>query len=402
MRFGFLFNHYTAHQILHALPIAFELSRRYPQATVETIVTDDESERLVRRLAGRYPGHRCGFVRAAVPRSVQWIDPIVRQVAFVRKPAVLRANLDLFARLDVLVVPETTSLELKAIPQCRHLRFVRVSHGSGDREKGFSSSLGRFDLVLVSGRKTRDRLVREGTVDASRCRIVGYPKFELAGSLGGQPPAFPGDRPTVLYNPHFDRKLSSWVPMGRSVLEFFRRTGDYNLIFAPHVILFQRGLRHGARPLGRFRRAPNIHVDTGSLRSIDMSYTNAADIYLGDVSSQVYEFLQTPRPCVFLNGHQVAGWEEDENYRSWTAGEVIEDVATLESALARARERHRHYVGVQERLFAETFDIGALPPSIRAADAIAGFFGLEDRVFGRRPDEERAVREARWAPPEAS
>lgn len=29
-----------------------------------------------------------------------------------------------------------------------------------------------------------------------------------------------------------------------------------------------------------------------------MTYTPAADIYLGDVSSQSYEFLLDPRPCL--------------------------------------------------------------------------------------------------------
>src|SRR3546814_2724019 len=80
---------------------------------------------------------------------------------------------------------------------------------------------------------------------AGRCRIVGYPKFELMGALSGARPSFAERRPTVLYNPHFERGLSSWRRMGRDVLEFFRASPDYNLIFAPHVVLYQRGLRHG-------------------------------------------------------------------------------------------------------------------------------------------------------------
>ena len=44
-------------------------------------------------------------------------------------------------------------------------------------------------------------------------------------------------------------------------------------------------------------RAPNLRFDPGSPASTDMTYTRAADIYLGDVSSQVYEFIAEPRPC---------------------------------------------------------------------------------------------------------
>src|SRR3546814_2965461 len=53
-----------------------------------------------------------------------------------------------------------------------------------------------------------------------------------------------------------------------------------------------------------------MHIDLGSERSIDMSYTGSADLYLGDVSSQVAEYLYRPRPCVFLNAQGVDRSEE--------------------------------------------------------------------------------------------
>src|SRR3546814_12838249 len=67
---------------------------------------------------------------------------------------------------------------------------------------------------------------------------------------------------------------------------------------------------------------PNMHIDLGSVRSIDMSYTMAADIYLGDVSSQLSEFMLKPRPCLFLNPRG-KNWNNDANYLSWTLGPVI-------------------------------------------------------------------------------
>lgn len=375
MRIGFLFNHYAAHQVLHAAPIAFELSRRCPQAEVTIVTVGDEIEAVVRLLAARYAGQRCRIVRARVPWLVEWIDPLVRSVKSLRKDAVLAANLDLFAALDVLVVPERNSLRLRQYPQCRHLRIVHTKHGAGDREQGFSEELRGFDLVLLPGEKYRERLLREGVIEADRCRVVGYTKFELMGALSDGPPRFAERRPTVLYNPHFDNRLSSWRRMGRDVLEFFRASSDYNLIFAPHVVLYERPLRHGAWPLGRYRGRPNILVDTGSRASIDMTYTLAADIYLGDVSSQVYEFLWRPRPCIFLDPRGV-DWQGDPNYRFWHTGQVLRDVADLPAALARAAATHADFAEAQRSLFAETFDVQPVPASVRAADAIAGFCGL--------------------------
>ena len=43
-----------------------------------------------------------------------------------------------------------------------------------------------------------------------------------------------------------DRAVSSRSPMGKAVLDFFKNNTDYNLIFAPHVILYQRRGRHSA------------------------------------------------------------------------------------------------------------------------------------------------------------
>lgn len=376
MKIGFLFNHYAAHQVLHAAPVAFELSRRYPQISVQIIGSDQQVLDVVNRLSVLYPGEVCERVLAHVPAIIDMIDPLVKQFVFIRKAAVLRANLDLFRKLEVLVVPEITSLHLKREPGMGHLKFVHTRHGAGDRAGAYWPELVECDLILVEGRKTRDRLIQMRLTDEHRCRIVGYPKFELQKSLSNGSDLFDNLRPTVLYNPHFARSVSSWVRMGKAVLDFFKENANYNLIFAPHVILYQRKWRHGARSLRNYRDSLNIHIDTGSMASIDMTYTVAADIYLGDASSQVYEFLLKPRPCIFLNAHNVVGWQQDENHYFWHAGQVINDVGMLAEALGRARESHPRYVEKQQELLRETFDFDASPPSVRASIAIARHFGF--------------------------
>lgn len=125
--------------------------------------------------------------------------------------------------------------------------------------------------------------------------------------------------------------------------------------------------------LARSLRGDNIKVDLGSRASTDMSYTLSADVYLGDASSQVYEFLLPPRPCIFLNsqGHQ---WQGDPNFQHWTAGEVITQPEQLPGALERADElRASRYRAVQEDLFAQSFDLNDTPSSIRAANAVLPF-----------------------------
>lgn len=382
MRIGFLFNHYTAHQVLHAAPTAFALSRR-PVVTVEIVVSTPHLARVAERLGALYPGHRTVIRQARVPAWAEALDPLVRRHVFLKKAAVLKANTGLFAGYDVLVVPEKTSLKLKRAPRLAHLKFVHSRHGAGDRAVGFDPRSTGFDLILASGRKICDRLGQLG-VPAERCAVIGYPKFSVAGALG-QPPAFADPaRPTVLYNPHFERSLSSWPRWGSAVLDHFKHGAQHNLIFAPHVVLYERPWRHRARSLRRWRRRPNLHLDRGSLASIDMTYTETADIYLGDVSSQVYEFLRRPRPCVFLNATGHRGWRDDPNYRFWHAGEVVDDIAELPAALARAPRRHTEFKAVQDSLFAASFDLNDVPSEERAAAAILDLLGAgrEEPAFG--------------------
>ena len=379
MKIGFLLDDYSAYQLLHAAPFAFALSRRYPEVDVQLIVGRRETAGMLRRLAQYYPGQRCRHVEAEVPRWVEWVDPLARLVTFARKPLLRRMNTDIFRELDMLVSSELSASRIKQAAGLDRLRLVYTHHGAGDRSATFNEKLRDFDLVFASGEAQKRRLLGERLVAPDRCAVVGYPKFELAGALSSGPPVFPESRPTVLYNPHFARGESSWQRFGRAVLETFRRQDRYNLIFAPHTRLYQRALRHGARPLGRYRACPHIHIDTGSDASIDMTYSNAADIYLGDVSSQIYEFLRKPRPCVFLDAHGVARWRDNPSYRYWRAGEVVRDLADLLPAIARVRENMDSYRPVQERLFDETFSETPIAASDRGADAIAEAAGLSRR-----------------------
>jgi CDP-glycerol glycerophosphotransferase (TagB/SpsB family) len=100
-----------------------------------------------------------------------------------------------------------------------------------------------------------------------------------------------------------------------------------------------------------------------------MTYTLASDIYIGDVSSQFYEFLVKPRPCLFANAHNVE-WKDDPNYLMWHAGPVINDVKQLDESLKYAVSKQETYLPVQEELFNSTFDINETTSSERAASAI--------------------------------
>ncbi len=377
MKIAFLLNHYDIHQVPHVVPYAFELSLRHPNLDVLVLSPGEDQLGFAAKIGRSYPGHRANFVKLQLSGLGRLADPLASKFVFSRKFLTLFENTKLWSSFDAIVVPETNTAQLRQLPQLEHLKLIRVCHGAGDQRGlgSFDDRMQGFDLVLVPGQKYATELVDGGHVHGDRYAISGYTKFELDHNALESAPKryFQNSRPTVLYNPHHRRDLSSWWQMGRQVLDFFYDNQDYNLIFAPHVLLFKRPWGKGAHLPWRYRNAPNVIIDRGSMASCDMSYLNAADIYLGDASSQVYEFIRRPRPCVFLNAHD-ADFEHDPSYASWRCGPVVSDVTDLESALRQAQDRHDHFGTVQQARFNYTFsNLGPRQASRCGADIIAQF-----------------------------
>jgi hypothetical protein len=354
------------HQILHSLSIAVELARGWPDIAVEVAATSQAHLDYVADALARLGG---------APIETRLLGPAwlrglrLGSASLPPKAAMLIANLPGLAGYDAVVTPERTTALLRRLG-ARSTLLVYTQHGAGDRGGPFEPRLGLFDLVMATGPKQRDRMVGEGLVRPENCAMVGYPKFDMVEALAPRPVSpFADDRPVVLYNPHFDRALSSWPAWGRKVLESFAANDRYNLVFAPHVRLFDEARPQDRQAVDAFRDHPRIHIDLGGPACIDMTYTRIADIYLGDVSSQIYEFLRTPKPAVFLNARHAA-WQGDESYRHWRYGPVLESVDHLTRDIDAAVAGHADYLAEQRAGFAASFDLQPMSSSLRAAKAI--------------------------------
>jgi len=387
MRVGFLFNHDQVHQVAHSLPVALAMAQQGFAGEIIIATTNKRLTAEVVRLGGSAIGRGIQLVELGLRRPMaRCASSIFENVVPATKLLVYGENLDFFGSLDALVVAEKTSLVLKNRYGLQNLRMVHTRHGAGDRAIGFDKASAGFDLVLVSGPKIRDRLMAEAGLDPSRIAVVGYPKFDLVDPSAAVHPMCNDGRPVVLYNPHVSPHLSSWFRWGRKVLDWFVEHDDYHLIFAPHVMLFERSFVVTIDRLRidrpghideRYLRAPNIHIDLGSRASTTMTYTNRADIYLGDVSSQVYEFLLQPRPCLFLNAHGAEA-EGDPNYAHWRAGPVVADFKDFPAMLNAAQQEHATvYSPIQREMFAYSFDLREEPSSVRAARAVASMLGQD-------------------------
>lgn len=380
MRAVFLFNHDAAHQVAHLAGIAAATARLHPD--VETVIAYAGPS-----IRGRIEG----LIGSGPPGPMVWYDlslgPKARRVASVFDrllPASrllrLRMHVPLFASADMVISTERTCLRLKKriAPQDMPL-FAKVPHGAGDRSVSYHPDYKRFDRSFVAGRKVVDQLVAHG-VERDRLVIIGYPKFETV-DLDARPRLFANDRPTVVYNPHFDPNLSSWYEHGPDVLRWFASAAGqrFNLIFAPHVMVFRKEF-HVSPEYGIARRrpeipdeafaAPNILIDTDGPRLFDMTYTLAADAYLGDASSQIYEFLARPRPAFFIDARRDVKAEDDAWHLFWECGPLVRSMDELAPLLGNMDAIGARYRARQQELFSYTIDLGDRSASERAADAI--------------------------------
>src|SRR5574337_344183 len=238
MRIGFLFNHYVPHQVPHAAPYAYDLSRRHPEFEVIIAVSTEAEMAMAKSIGDLYPGHRCSLRRLYPAWWYPLVDPVVSMFTFARKQRILRDNLDFFRSFDALVAPEQHCRRLRTQCGLRDVKLIYTHHGGGDRELS-DEQVTLFDFVLLPGQKYVDRLNRFGYLKPRRYAITGYPKFEVIRGWGrGRWRLFDNANPVVVYNPHFDQNVASWAEMGCAVLDFFVANPQYNLIFAPHVVLF--------------------------------------------------------------------------------------------------------------------------------------------------------------------
>lgn len=355
------------HLIPHLFPIAVALARRADAPSVTLFVATSVHEEILRDACARLD-----LTQVRIARVNGFLEgaPGSRDMPKLpSKPVVLLRNALTFLSQDVVVVAERTSLWLPLFARRRGARFVYNEHGAAPLAN-FKTARNRYAHCLLMPSDAMAHHAAAALGSSTSVEVVGYikPDFIRMLATARQRPSFPAHRPTVVYTPHWERARSSWWSAGEAVLRYFAESGRYNLVLAPHIRLplFDPDFEARVAP---FRDSAHIHIDSRSFSLIDQTYVDAADIYLGDGSSQAVEFARNPRPIVFLNPDRIA-WQTSDRFSLWSMGDVIEDVAALDGALAAAPERHARYADVQRSYVARLMGADDGCASERAADVV--------------------------------
>jgi hypothetical protein len=384
----FLFNHDSGHQVAHLAGIAGALALQERARKVVVAFGSETTRAEIAKLLSAEQIAAVHWRSLALPKMLTLLTQGLNKLVPIQRLLRLYYHRAELRKSAAIISTERTCLTLKRHwsryrSKDRIPAFAYVPHGSGDRNVAVHPALKDFDLLLVSGQKVQDQLVNAKVALPSQCRIIGYAKFDI---LRGRTPEtfFANDNPTFLYNPHFDPHMSSWFDYGADILEYFYQNADrFNLIFAPHVMLFfkkvhispeYRVTRKRPDIDPKYYDAPNIRIDVDSARLFDMSYTLSADAYIGDVSSQVYEFLYRPRACFFIDTHSKAAADDPAEYDFWNNGSVATSAQELVPMLAGYAAVAAQYRAAQEQRMAYTADQSdPRPASERGAQAISRF-----------------------------
>jgi CDP-glycerol glycerophosphotransferase (TagB/SpsB family) len=151
-------------------------------------------------------------------------------------------------------------------------------------------------------------------------------------------------------------------------VEMLARQDRFNVILAPHQRLVEKA-PDVREVLAAVSHLGHVHTDLDSFAMVDGSYMGAADVYLGDTSSQVVEFLIRPRPCVFLNPEAI-DWRATDDHDFWACGEVVDRLDVLPDALDRAQAEHPRYEAEQRSYAAAQLGDASPEAPYRAARAV--------------------------------
>ncbi|HXK50132.1 MAG TPA: CDP-glycerol glycerophosphotransferase family protein [Clostridiales bacterium] len=372
---------YGLHQLYHSALIAFELSKIGPENNVICLSSNKEQTDALKKIAEYYPETKTQIIQLRQPFRYKYLN--FKRKSYPSVNAVMKIAKPYLSKSDCILTTSHGTPKMLAKNKITGPILIYQYHGCGDRRYGFDPGFKRFDHMLLPGNYHQKRLIEENIIKKENTHIIGWPKFDYSHKINkDNNKLFNNGNPVVLYTPHWEPALTSFRDYSELLLKFFRKNRQFNFIFAPHVLIKHWKTHYGYRTDFSEFDSDNIIIDFGSTRSTDGTYLNNSDVYIGDVSSMVYEFIAfKPRPCFFINAHGV-DWKNNPDYRFWEFGYVINSFSDFESVMKESVINNNEYKSLQENRIREYFSLSEKPSSLRAAEAITSILKNSDTNNG--------------------
>ena len=364
---------YGLHQLYHTAVTSMLISKYDKNTEVICLTSTKEQTEVLLKTKSYFKNTSTKILELPQPFRFKYLNIKKKRYPYVR--SMVKKGKKILQSADAIVTTSHGTYKMYHGYKINKPLYIYQYHGIGDRRYGFDPRLSKYSLILIGGEYHYKRLIREKIVTPEKIKIVGYPKFDFPIDIKSiKEKLFKNDNPIVLYAPHWQPKLTSYKKFAVPILEFFQKHKEYNLIFAPHILLSHWKVRMNYNTNLKRYESDNIILDFGSDYTTNGTYLAISDIYTGDVSSMVYEFLaRKPRPCVFLNAHGV-NWKNNVNYRFWDYGPVVEKIENLENKIKEA-VHSQNYLELQRKRIKEYMELTEESSSKRAAKAILEFLG---------------------------
>lgn len=299
-----------------------------------------------------------------LPTPRKWTigrDVESRRLKLKRKP--LRLTLEQVARElkpDVII---TTSNHRHAISRARRAQLaqkdpfwsrvkqVQAFHGVSSKGVKFNSWMSEFDLLLLPGRRERDKFASLRVLDSVSCELIGHPKSDrvLRGEITRKTARQElnlSDAPTVLYAPTYGA-LSSFFRWGEAICQSV--PPECNLLVKPHPSLVTNSQSDNSG-LETIQRVRQLLENRGALwlphEPDVVPLMAASDILITDYSSVAEEFLVFDRPLIFADHLANATDDASRNDRAhrdkgdwdgiFACGHVVTNIDAMTNAIAAA------------------------------------------------------------------
>lgn len=361
------------HQLYHTAMTAMELGQFDDKYEVQCLSCNKEHTRVLEEIKKNYPLSNTQIISLPPPFRYKYLN--FKKKTYPSVNAMVKGAKKIINTADLVVTTSHGTPRMLKKFGITKPKIIYQYHGCGDRKYGFDPNFKRFDYMLLPGLYHQNRLLDEKIIKKEKTKIVGWPKLDFPiDIMKTKQDLFKNNKPIILYTPHWEPKLSSykWAEL---ILEYFKKNEKYNFIFAPHLLIKHWRVRFGYNINFNHYASDNIIIDFQSDYSTNGTYLAVSDLYMGDVSSMIYEFIAfRRRPALFLNAHNI-DWKNDVNYRFWNYGDVVDSIDELDEKITNVFKTDKYTI-FQEKEIVKYMDLSDEKSSFRAAKALDVFCSM--------------------------
>jgi len=247
------------HHIFHSLYLAIELSNIQKEYEVYILNTSIQGHKIIKNELIK------------IENNIKYFYKFRHIIALDKKyKTILKFYKNFIKKFDIII---TSAIGIPKILETLNLRnnfIIYTKHGLGDRKRTYDKRLLDFDCVFLPSKRLYDQFKSYHLIKKlKKYIVVEYTKFDYLEhhKTDKALQLFNNNPPTILYNPHHQKDISSIYKNGNEIIKRITNSKKYNLIIAPHPLIKRRYFLK--RKILNVKKSNKVVLDWGSIHSIN-------------------------------------------------------------------------------------------------------------------------------------